>query len=67
MTDSRDDATETAGPSTDQHITGKEETGQAIVDQPPTSTTPATGSSNKGINDTKANRAPTNEASPDAL
>ena len=48
---------ENAGPSTDQHITGAEETGQSLVDQPPTSTTPAHGSSNKGINDTKANRA----------
>jgi hypothetical protein len=48
---------ENAGPSTDQHVTGSEETGQSLVDQPPTSTTPAHGSSNKGINDTKANRA----------
>jgi hypothetical protein len=53
----RDDVTETAGASTDQHITGKPETGQSIVDQPPTSTTPADGSSNKGINATRANRA----------
>jgi hypothetical protein len=52
----RDDRTD-AGPSTDQHITGGEETGQSIVDQPPTSATPAHGSSNKGINETKANRA----------
>jgi hypothetical protein len=59
--DSRDDVTETktetAGASTDQHITGSEETGRPIVDEPPTSATPSQGSSNKGINDTKANRA----------
>ncbi len=53
---SRDDVTEMAGPSTDQHITGKPETGRSIVDEPPTSTTPADGSSNKGINTTHANR-----------
>ena len=56
---SRDDATVAAGPSTDQHITGSEETGRSIVDEPPTSATPADGSSNKGINDTKANREAT--------
>jgi hypothetical protein len=54
--DSRDDVTETAGASTDQHITGGGETGRSIVDQPPAATTPAEGSSNKGINDTRANR-----------
>jgi fibronectin type 3 domain-containing protein len=55
---SRDDVTETAGASTDQHITGVEEAGESIVDRPPTSATPAHGSSNKGINDLKANRHP---------
>jgi hypothetical protein len=54
---SRDEVTESAGSSTDQHVTGSEETGTFIVDQPPVPTTPADGSSNKGINDTKANRA----------
>jgi hypothetical protein len=48
--------TENAGASTDQHVSGTEETGKSIVDQPPTSETPADGSSNKGINDLKANR-----------
>jgi hypothetical protein len=52
----RDARSENAGASTDQHITGAEETGDFIVDQPPVSTTPAHGSSNKGINDRKANR-----------
>jgi hypothetical protein len=47
---------ETAGASTDQHVTGAEESGDFIVDQPPTATTPAHGSSNKGINETGANR-----------
>ena len=53
----RDDEADMAGASTDQHVTGKPETGESLVDQPPVSTTPATGSSNKGINTTKANRA----------
>ena len=53
---SRDQVTTTAGASTDQHITGADETGESIVDRPPTSATPAHGSSNKGINDLKANR-----------
>lgn len=57
----RDEVTETAGAGTDQHVTGAEETGRSIVDQPPTSTTPATGSSNKGINDLKANRVSDSE------
>jgi len=54
----RDAKSENAGAGTDQHITGVEETGDFIVDQPPTSSTPAHGSSNKGINDLKANRPP---------
>jgi hypothetical protein len=60
MTDEtpRDDVTETAGGSTDQHVTGSEETGRFLVDTPPTSETPSHGSSNKGINDLKANRQP---------
>jgi hypothetical protein len=57
----RDAKPENAGASTDQHITGEEESGDFIVDQPPTSTTPAHGSSNKGINDLRANRATDSE------
>jgi hypothetical protein len=53
----RDAKPENAGSSTDQYITGVKEEGDFIVDQPPTSSTPAHGSSNKGINDLKANRA----------
>jgi hypothetical protein len=45
-----------AGASTDQYVTGSDETGKSLVDQPPTSKTPSHGSSNKGINDRKANR-----------
>jgi hypothetical protein len=52
----RDDVSETAGASTDQHITDHDEEGESLVDQPPTSKTPADGSSNKGINTTRANR-----------
>jgi hypothetical protein len=44
------------GASTDQHISGIEEEGTFITDEPPTSTTPANGSSNAGINELKANR-----------
>ncbi|WP_433293393.1 hypothetical protein ACQP2F_30505 [Actinoplanes sp. CA-030573] len=44
------------GSSTDQHITGDEETGTFITDEPPTSATPSHGSSNKGINKLHANR-----------
>jgi hypothetical protein len=49
-------ATTTAGASTDQHITGSSETGSFITDEPPTSTTPAHGSSNAGVNARRANR-----------
>ncbi|GAA0511309.1 hypothetical protein Ade02nite_45170 [Paractinoplanes deccanensis] len=52
MTDERN----VAGGSTDQHVTGVEETGDFLTDQPPTDSTPATGSSNAGINETRANR-----------
>jgi hypothetical protein len=45
-----------AGPSTDQHITGRDEEGEFTTDKPPTSSTPADGSTNAGINQTKANR-----------
>ncbi|GAB2576366.1 hypothetical protein Aab01nite_13150 [Paractinoplanes abujensis] len=48
--------TSNAGPSTDQHITGAPETDPFPTDNPPGSATPATGSSNKGVNATRANR-----------
>jgi hypothetical protein len=51
-----DDVTETAGASTDQHVTGTGEEGEFLTDRPPTSKTPANGSSNKGINTTEANK-----------
>ena len=57
-TDERhDDVTESAGPSTDQHVTGSPETGESIVDRPPTGSTPSHGSGNKGVNTTRANRS----------
>ena len=46
---------ENAGPSTDQHITGGPEEGTFVTDEKP-GYTPANGSSNAGINETKANR-----------
>ena len=49
--------TPNAGASTEQHITGSPETDPFPTDQPPTADTPATGSSNKGINERRANRA----------
>jgi len=52
-----DEHATTAGASTDQHVTGSRETGNFTTDKPPTSTTPADGSSNAGINARKANRA----------
>jgi len=45
-----------AGAGTDQHISGLEEEGTFQTDEPPTSTTPANGSSNQGINKVHANR-----------
>ena len=45
-----------AGGSTDQHISGSEEEATFLTDEPPTSTTPANGSSNRGINKVHANR-----------
>jgi hypothetical protein len=53
---SSSDTTGTMGASTEGHITGSDETGTFITDQPPTSETPANGSSNRGINTTGANR-----------
>ncbi|MEV4351573.1 hypothetical protein AB0J83_44520 [Actinoplanes sp. NPDC049596] len=45
-----------AGSSTDQHVSGLEEHGEFTTDKTPTATTPADGSTNAGINETKANR-----------
>jgi uncharacterized membrane protein YkvA (DUF1232 family) len=59
MTDrTQRDAGETrdAGSSTDQHITGTEETGTFLTDQAPTAGTPSHGSSNAGINAVDGNR-----------
>jgi hypothetical protein len=46
-----------AGSSTDQQVTGLEETGTFTTDEPTTAATPVHGSSNAGINRTGANRA----------
>jgi hypothetical protein len=62
--DNRDDVTRNAGGSTDQHITGGPEDGEFITDEPPTSSTPAHGSSNAGINELKANRPVTADRDP---
>jgi hypothetical protein len=45
-----------AGASTDQQVSGLEEEGTFLTDEPPTSKTPANGSSNQGINKLHANR-----------
>jgi len=45
-----------SGGSTDQHVSGVEETGSFPTDEPPTAHTPSHGSSNRGINTTRANR-----------
>ncbi|GIE99583.1 hypothetical protein [Paractinoplanes rishiriensis] len=45
-----------AGASTDQHVTGGPETEVFPTDEPPVATTPSHGSSNAGINTTRANR-----------
>jgi hypothetical protein len=44
------------GASTDQHITGNDEEETFLTDQPPTSKTPANGSSNAGVNKSRANQ-----------
>jgi hypothetical protein len=48
--------TENAGASADQHVTGAPETGTFQTDKEPSADTPADGSTNSGINRTKANR-----------
>jgi hypothetical protein len=52
MSDQRTDA----GSSTDQHVTGRDEDGKFQTDKEPVADTPADGSTNAGINETKANR-----------
>jgi hypothetical protein len=56
--------TPNAGSETDQHVTGTPETDPFPTDQPPSTDTPASGSSNKGINTQRANR---NEGEDEAL
>jgi hypothetical protein len=48
-----------AGASTDQHVSGGAETGTFTTDRAPTGDTPADGSTNAGINATRANRVGT--------
>ncbi|MBU2664511.1 hypothetical protein KOI35_13490 [Actinoplanes bogorensis] len=48
--------TPNAGAGSDQWITGAPETDEFPTDAPPTADTPAAGSSNKGINEHRANR-----------
>ncbi|WP_067502970.1 hypothetical protein [Actinoplanes sp. TFC3] len=50
------DFTPGAGASTDQQVTGTSETGTFTTDEAPTADTPADGSTNAGINQTRANR-----------
>jgi hypothetical protein len=45
-----------AGASTEQHVTGHDETGDFITDKEPAGDTPAHGSGNEGVNVTHANR-----------
>ncbi|GIM93275.1 hypothetical protein [Paractinoplanes toevensis] len=47
---------ENAGAHGDTFITGSKETGKFQTDEPPTSETPANGSSNAGINKLHGNR-----------
>ena len=56
------ESTQNAGASSDQHITGTPETDEFTTDAPPTGETEAHGSSNKGINEHRANR---DEGEPD--
>jgi hypothetical protein len=48
-----------AGAGTDQHVSGAAETGTFTTDRAPTGNTPADGSTNAGINETRANRVDT--------
>jgi hypothetical protein len=57
--DPQDSVPTNAGSSTDQHVTGAPETGTFTTDKAPTADTPVHGSSNAGINVTRANRVST--------
>jgi hypothetical protein len=50
------DFTADAGSSTDQYVTGRPEEGAFLTDRAPTADTPADGSTNAGVNATRANR-----------
>lgn len=52
------------GSSTEQHVTGYEETGAFTTDAEPVAETPSHGSSNEGINKTGANRPRDDEDQP---
>jgi hypothetical protein len=55
------------GASPAAHITGADETGAFLTDQPPAADTPATGSRNPGINTTSANIAEPSDEKGDAV
>jgi hypothetical protein len=57
--DPQDSVPTNAGSNTDQHVTGAPETGTFTTDEAPTADTPVHGSSNAGINSTRANRIST--------
>jgi len=50
------ESTANAGSIADQHVTGAEETGEFVTGDEATGRTPSHGSSNAGVNQTKANR-----------
>jgi len=52
----RSESIENAGSSVDQHVTGTDETGEFVTGDEATGRTPSHGSSNAGVNQTKANR-----------
>ncbi|GAA2910160.1 hypothetical protein Acy02nite_49010 [Actinoplanes cyaneus] len=54
-----------SGASTDQHVDGPDETGTFTTDEEPAADTPASGSSNAGINRLHANRPPSDPGDDD--
>ena len=50
------ESTANAGSNADQHVTGTDETGEFATGDEATGRTPSHGSSNAGVNQTKANR-----------
>ncbi|MFI1992059.1 hypothetical protein [Actinoplanes sp. NPDC020271] len=50
-----------SGAGTDQHVSGPDETGTFPTDEEPAADTPAHGSSNAGINQSHANRPPSDD------